>query len=655
MSAACLYSILLACWMAGLTVSKEISTSKAMTMNDLPAPKTKDSLQPKPNIRPKEPTSKDLIPEEIKDGVLVLGGDDLKTVRAHWVILVTLQAPEYPEGLRAVLNALGFTQRHLKLQGTVQYGWRYRMERMAQVLNTEYLTGAAHVTAIKDDSPRREKRGLVDGVGKVLNYLFGTATEDEIRAYSEATKQLQSRTAELMHVTKGLMTVVDQSRQYMKATRDAVLGLEHHAREVDDYLRAMKDQVEGIGKRLHDLEMRMEMNRAMEEAERTYETYRQQVLHYVQQRSQLERGVLTEGIMDSSLLLQIVEHTAKAGHKTVSDLHWLYRYTAIEPVILSGPTLVYRLSLPVLNQKSYLKFNVNVMPIPIPESSMSLKINLLPQYGISTFSANIFSPTKCIGHAPVVCQSGPLFNSNAHKCARGLIFNQTKLIKHCTFDVTKGNNDTVITQLNRDLHLMSTWGEQIKIRCPNEVERALVLKAGTYKFMCRAPCVLAGQTFEVRCMETFHMGIRVAPPTIRVKGTFNFSSILKAPQILRALPSLSIAPSGTIPNVEAGLIQQSIALDEDHWKQLSKHASWISMLMTVALILVLVISLGGYCYYKKGAPCGPAWLRNRIAAGQERRERHTGLVPIIRYDAPRDTLVMDEAVGLTPSRSPTDV
>ena len=79
------------------------------------------------------------------------------------------------------------------------------------------------------------------------------------------------------------------------------------------------------------------------------------------------------------------------------------------------------------------------------------------------------------------------------------------------------------------------------------------------------------------------------------------------------------------------------------------------MLMTVALILVLVLSLGFYCYYKKGAPCGPAWLRNRIAAGKARRERHTGLVPVIRYDAPRDTLVMDEAVELAPSRSPTDV
>ena len=70
MNAVCLYSILLACWMAGLADSKEISTSKATKGNNLDAPITKNTLQPKPNIRPKEPTSKDLIPEEIKDGVL---------------------------------------------------------------------------------------------------------------------------------------------------------------------------------------------------------------------------------------------------------------------------------------------------------------------------------------------------------------------------------------------------------------------------------------------------------------------------------------------------------------------------------------------------------------------------------------------------------
>ena len=67
MNAVCLYSILLACWMAGLADSKEISTSKATRENDLHAPATKDSLQPRPRISPKEPTSKDLIPEEIKD------------------------------------------------------------------------------------------------------------------------------------------------------------------------------------------------------------------------------------------------------------------------------------------------------------------------------------------------------------------------------------------------------------------------------------------------------------------------------------------------------------------------------------------------------------------------------------------------------------
>ena len=644
-------SILLTCWMAGLALSREVDTGKQGSANDLSVPVKKETLRPVPKKQSRAATAEDLLPQAMKDGVLVLGGEELKTVRAHWVILVTLQAPIYPEGLRAVLNALQYTQRQLKMQGTIQWGWAYRIERMTQVLNTEYQTGTSGATE-DDTQPRREKRGLVDGVGKVLNYLFGTATEEEIQAYSEATKQLQDRTAKLMHVTKGLMTVVDQSRQYMKATRDAVLGLEHHAKEVDDYLRAVRDQIKGIGERVHSLEVRMEMNRAMEEAERTYEVYRQQVLHYVQQRSQLERGVLTESIMDSSLLLQIIEHTAKAGHKTVSDLHWLYRYTPIEPVILSGPTLVYRLSLPVLNERSYLKFDVNIMPIPVAESQMSLKINLLPVYGISTFSANLFYPTKCMGHAPVVCQSGPLFNANAHKCARGLIFNQTSLISHCTFDVTKGANDTIIKPLNRDLHLMTTWGEQIKIRCPGEVERALYLKSGTYKFMCRAPCVLAGRTFEVRCMETYHMGIRVAPPVIKVKGGFNFSRILKAPQITRALPSLNNAPSGTIPNVEAGLIQASIKLDEDHWKQLKKHASWLSLFLTLALILVLGLSLAAYCYYKKGAPCGPAWLKTRATRG---RERHTGLVPVIRYDAPRDTLVTEEVVELAPTRRPTNV
>ena len=76
------------------------------------------------------------------------------------------------------------------------------------------------------------------------------------------------------------------------------------------------------------------------------------------------------------------------------------------------------------------------------------------------------------------------------------------------------------------------------------------------------------------------------------------------------------------------------------------------MFLTLALILVLGLSLAAYCYYKKGAPCGPVWLRNRATRG---RERHTGLVPVIRYDAPRGTLVTEEVVELAPTRRPTNV
>ena len=106
MNAAGLCSVLLACWMASLCLSKEVSTGKQGSANDLSVPVKKEVLRPVPKMQNRPATAEDLMPQEVKDGVLVLGGEELKTVKAHWVILVTLQAPVYPEGLRAVLNAL---------------------------------------------------------------------------------------------------------------------------------------------------------------------------------------------------------------------------------------------------------------------------------------------------------------------------------------------------------------------------------------------------------------------------------------------------------------------------------------------------------------------------------------------------------------------
>ena len=283
---------------------------------------------------------------------------------------------------------------------------------------------------------------------------------------------------------------------------------------------------------------------------------------------------------------------------------------------------------------------VYTLPSPIPHSGMSVHINLAPSYAVSARSGFLFSPEFCQGQSPIVCQSGPLYKSTTHGCARGLIFNQTRLAKHCRFDVQKGTNDTIIRQVSRELYIISTWGEELKFRCPHEVERAMTLTAGTYKFHCKPPCVIEGASFQVECMTTYHLGAAVAPPHIQVRSTFNFSEVLKAPHLMKAFPQLKDTPSALIPAVNADLLIGSAALENTPRVSLAKHVPVASLILSIFLVFIVIFFVSAYCYYRKGAPCGPQWLKNKAA--RARMSRLTTVTPLVTYRRP-NTLVSSEA------------
>jgi hypothetical protein len=54
--------------------------------------------------------AKTMMPDRLPDGVRVEGGTELRTLRATWVVLVTLQAPKYPDGLKELISRIRMSQ-----------------------------------------------------------------------------------------------------------------------------------------------------------------------------------------------------------------------------------------------------------------------------------------------------------------------------------------------------------------------------------------------------------------------------------------------------------------------------------------------------------------------------------------------------------------
>ena len=90
---------------------------------------------------------------------------------------------------------------------------------------------------------KRAKRGLINGMGNLFSYLFGTATESEIQHLANNVKLLNQKDLVLAHQFNGTLTVLNATRIGMMQNRQALRSLQNAANSLtnayDDVLAAV--------------------------------------------------------------------------------------------------------------------------------------------------------------------------------------------------------------------------------------------------------------------------------------------------------------------------------------------------------------------------------------------------------------------------------
>ena len=72
---------------------------------------------------------------------------------------------------------------------------------------------------------KKNKRGLIDGIGKLSHFLFGLATEEEVTAIREGLEAARRQVGTIYHNQKCLLIVVNRTRGYEEENRDDILIL----------------------------------------------------------------------------------------------------------------------------------------------------------------------------------------------------------------------------------------------------------------------------------------------------------------------------------------------------------------------------------------------------------------------------------------------
>jgi len=445
-------------------------------------------------------------PQPILDVVAISQGTGLKGLAANWVVLVVLDAPRYPSVLKDRIAQVKFSfgpiMATYKISQSVQDSWRHRLNQLETV----------HVLLI--DKNGRVKRGLLNLGGAILHVLFGTVTNKQMQKYQKVLYTMGSKLNAVIHFQSDLITAVNQSRMYIQENRDEITQLEMHQVVVDTFLRKVNVALNVTNRRVGALEIQVEMERIISALEVAYQQYQDRVSLYHTHRASLEMGRLTEDLLPPKVLMDVLHQAAQEGYDYVSQIEWYYQYISVEPIWQEGQNLVYRVTIPLFDKQSYLLYSVHTFPNPIPNSSFSVKVQLENQYGLDTNTGGLFVPSNCLGYNPTVCTVGPIYDSNVLQCPRGLVTTQKVLLDYCKVNVIKDNNVTKHFQFDVNTYIISTWGEQIILRCKGKPSQYFHVTHGVYNITCIAGCSFSGANWKVNCMYVFHMRKTIQQPTL---------------------------------------------------------------------------------------------------------------------------------------------
>ena len=370
---------------------------------------------------------------------------------------------------------------------------------------------------IADNKTRRVKRGLIDIVGKASNLLFGTATEAEIQAVSSTLDEAISNEKILFHQQDKMLTIMNQTRKYLKENRMDISLLQRHVRAFEKHLEDFQDRILGVELRIKKLEFGRSVDQAVEELEVMDRAYTRQLKNYLRTKQELERGWLTENTLSKTELQVILAKMQGWGFET-PVLEWYYENQRIEPFWNTKEQLIFRVKIPAMSRANYLKYKLHFFPV-IADKEHLRTVKGHSEIMFNTETGAVFWPTDCFGNNPNVCIPGREIISPT--CEKAIVTNSS--LDLCVIQLTKKptrNSDVYVLGVG---HVVITpfVHVDITLRCSGKPATKYILKVPT-EIIIEGGCKLVSKDWQVNGVKRGSNTIVRTFKSISYNRTLNF-------------------------------------------------------------------------------------------------------------------------------------
>ena len=114
--------------------------------------------------------------------------------------------------------------------------WETRLEALLSLGTKAGGAVSSRPTRSLEGRRKRVKRGLVDIVGEAGKALFGIATQRDMTDIRRAVKAATKNTGIVFHKTEKMMTIINQTRKYVRENREDIQQLQQHQQALQTQL-----------------------------------------------------------------------------------------------------------------------------------------------------------------------------------------------------------------------------------------------------------------------------------------------------------------------------------------------------------------------------------------------------------------------------------
>jgi hypothetical protein len=379
----------------------------------------------------------------IQDGVLVTGETPIKVSSGEWTVLVTLERPQTPSNLTDQIGELVTQVKQMSQHSRHIQGWILRLKRIQAQFKVPPIF--EQELAI----PRRPRRGLLNGVGIFAGWLLGLSTEGELNEVRNMVEDTRQKQKEIVHHLNSMTTVLNHTFSEIQKNRKSINKLSKTISEVIPRVNELITRYLGTSRDLKILRKTVEIDRILVILELATREFMDSQRNYARKRENLQLGRLTENLLPPRQLADFLRIATTNNLKPITPLYWYYRYTMVTNV-QGGETLVYKITLPLVEIRNFLRYSLHSWESPFNTSGLTVSLKVDSDIALDSRTGECFHPTICSGNNPKVCKAGIRYSKHGVgplRCSIGIVTGNLKIRNECIATLRESDGQPLIEQV----------------------------------------------------------------------------------------------------------------------------------------------------------------------------------------------------------------